>query len=145
MFPILRRRGFRFPRHFDDIERVFDTFLHEPRLWTNADNGLSMPLDVIEKEKEIVVRAELPGVDRNDIEIRLENNILTIRGEKHHEAHEETDNYHLLETSCGTFARAISLPSDVDAESVNADFDKGVLTVTLPKTEQAKSRQIKVT
>jgi len=145
MFPALRRHGLRFPRHFNDIERVFDTFLNEPRFWTNMGNDLSMPLDVIEKAKEIVVRAELPGVERKDIDIRLENNVLTIRGEKQHEAHEETDNYHLLETCCGTFARSISLPSDVDAENVNANFDKGVLTITLSKTEQAKSRQIKIT
>jgi HSP20 family protein len=103
------------------------------------------PVDVFEtKDHEIVLRAELPGLKREEIDIRVENSTLTLRGERKQEKEVTKENYHRIERAYGTFSRSFSLPSTVDTEKVSANFADGVLTVKLPTRDEAKPRQIQV-
>jgi HSP20 family protein len=100
--------------------------------------------DIFEDKDGIKIVAEIPGVKTEDIRLSMENNTLTIRGEKKQIAEEKTERVHRYERSYGVFERSFSLPSTVDAERVQADYDNGLLTVTLPKIERAKPREIQV-
>jgi HSP20 family protein len=101
--------------------------------------------DVVETEREIRVQVEMPGLKRDNIEVDVENNVLTIRGEKREERTEgQEGRYHLAERRWGTFARSFVLPRDVDADNIQASFEDGVLTVTIPKSEKARRRKIDV-
>lgn len=103
------------------------------------------PVDIFENgDQEIVLRAELPGVAKEDIDIRVENNTLTLKGERKREAEVKNEQYHRVERSYGTFSRSFSLPSRIDSEKVRADYRDGVLSITLPVKEEAKPRQISV-
>jgi HSP20 family protein len=103
------------------------------------------PVDIFQNDNhEIVLTAEIPGVRKEDLDIRVENNTLTIRGERKREQETAKENYHRVERLYGTFTRAFSLPSTVDNEKVNAEFKDGVLKVTLPARDEAKPRQIQV-
>lgn len=101
--------------------------------------------DVVETEREIRVQVEMPGLKRENIEVDVENNVLTIRGEKREERTEgQNGRYHLAERRWGTFARSFVLPRDVDADAIQATFEDGVLSVTIPKSEKARRRKIDV-
>ncbi len=103
------------------------------------------PVDIFENEKgEIVIRAELPGIKKEDIDLRVENGTLTIRGERRRDAEVTEDKYHRVERAYGAFARSFAVPGTVDAGAVSADYKNGVLTVVLPVREEAKPRQIQV-
>ena len=102
------------------------------------------PVDIQETENELVVKADVPDVEMKDIDVRLENGTLSIRGERKFESKKGEGGWHRVERSYGTFERAFSIPETVNAEAVKADYKNGVLTVTLPKKEIAKPRQIKV-
>ncbi len=102
------------------------------------------PVDVYEDENSIQVRLEVPGIDEKDIDIRLENNVLTVRGERKFEKEEKEDNFHRIERRYGSFTRSFTLPSTVNPEDVQADYDKGVLKIRLAKRAEAKPKQIKV-
>jgi HSP20 family protein len=130
----------------DAFDRLFDVF-SGPFGGTHGGSLMRAPeTDVIETQDEIRVQTEMPGLSRDDIELDLENNVLTIRGEKHEERTEDEreGRYHLAERRYGVFTRSFVLPRDVDAERIQADFENGVLTVTIPKSEQAKRRRIEV-
>jgi HSP20 family protein len=136
-------------RPFSDLEdlgsgvRLFqDTvnrLLSEPaaRPWAPA-------VDIIENENELLLKADLPGVDMKDIDIQIENGTLSLRGERKFESESKQGGYHRVERSYGTFARFFELPDTVNPEDVKADYKNGVLTVKLGKKEIAKPRQIKV-
>lgn len=101
--------------------------------------------DVMETEREIRVITEMPGLKRENIEIDVENNVLTVRGEKREERTEgEQGKWHLAERRYGTFARSFVLPRDVDADGIQAHFEDGVLTVSVPKSEKARRRRIEI-
>jgi len=100
--------------------------------------------DIYEDGEGIAVKAELPGVDRSDIDIQVENNVLTLRGERKREKEVKTENLCRTERSYGTFSRSFTLPITVDTEHIKAEYKDGVLHVTLPKVEEAKPRKIKV-
>jgi HSP20 family protein len=103
------------------------------------------PVDIYQtNEHEIVLKAEIPGVKKEDLELRVENNTLTIRGERKMESDVREEQYHRVERIYGAFTRSFSLPNTVDPERVRADFRDGVLSVTLPLREEAKPRQIQV-
>lgn len=102
------------------------------------------PVDVYEDEHNITVQAELPGIEEKDLDVRIENNVLTISGERKMENEEKKDNFHRIERSYGRFTRAFTLPSTVDTEHINAAFENGVLKVTMEKLEEAKPKQIKI-
>ena len=102
------------------------------------------PVDIQETEHELILKADVPDVEMKDIDVRMENGTLTLRGERKFEANKTEGGWHRVERSYGTFERAFTLPDTVNAEAVKADYKNGVLTVTLPKKEIAKPRQIKV-
>jgi len=107
--------------------------------------GLWQPLvDIYETESAIVIKAELPDVDQKDIEVRIEDNTLTLRGERKHSGEVKKENYHRIERYFGSFQRIFSLPANIQQDGVSAVCDKGVLTVTLPKREEDRPKQIKV-
>ena len=101
-------------------------------------------VDIYENEHELVVKADLPDVKPEDLDIRVENNILTIRGERKFEKKVDEKNYLRVERSYGSFARSFSLANTVNSEAIKADYKDGVLTLTIPKREEAKPKQIKV-
>ncbi len=100
--------------------------------------------DVEETDKAYVISAELPGIDDKDIDLTLKDNVLTLKGEKKSERKEKKKDYHLTERQYGSFRRSFRLPSDVDDKKINADFIKGVLKITLPKSASAQAKQRKI-
>lgn len=129
-----------------EMNRLFDNFFRTG--WQDDHTSLSVwtpAADVAERENEFHVAIELPGVEKNDISITLESNVLTIRGTKKTEKEEEGREYHRVERRYGSFHRSFSLPAPVQAEKINATFKDGMLNITLPKAEDAKPKQIAVT
>src|SRR4051794_36289681 len=122
-------------RHFQD---VVNRFLNEPNLrpWTPA-------VDILETENELLLKMDVPDISLKDVDIRLENDTLTIKGDRKFEQ-PGGKGYHRIERNYGTFARSFTLPNTVEIERVKADYKAGVLTVILPKKEVAKPRSIKV-
>ena len=102
------------------------------------------PVDIYEDEHNITLKLEVPGIEQNDIDVRVENNTLTVRGERKFEKDVKEENYHRIERSYGSFSRSFSLPQTVDPHKVEAEYKQGVLTVRLPLREEAKPRQVKV-
>ena len=127
-----------------DVNRAFDNFWNRfNRPFDGLDGFLSVgtpSTDVSESDDEIEVSVELPGMDEKDIEVSLTNDVLTIRGEKKAEKEEKRKGYYLSERSYGSFFRSIPLPPVVDTNKVTAEFNKGVLTVSLPKSAEAKAQ-----
>ena len=132
--------------HFDPLanirlfEDAFNRFLTEPasnRPWAPA-------VDIYETEDELVLKADLPEVDLKDIDVRVENQTLTVAGERKFEKKDNTKGFHRIERNYGNFVRSFAVPNTFDTEKISAAFNNGVLTVTLPKKEAAKPRQIKV-
>jgi HSP20 family protein len=101
-------------------------------------------VDIYEQDTNIVIKAELPGVDPKDVDIRLDNNILTIKGERKLDNEVKKENYHRVERAYGVFTRSFTLPSGVDANAIKAEYKDGVLRLTLPKREEAKPKQIQI-
>ena len=128
----------RMNRLFDDAGRGWRA--DEPA----ATTSWSPSVDIFETEGEIIVKAELPGLERKDIVLHLENNVLTLRGERKFEKETKEENYHRIERSYGNFNRSFSIPATVDEEKIRADYKDGVLNIALPKKEQAKPKQIKI-
>jgi len=122
------------------FEDAVTRMLSEPR----TGRPWSPAVDIVETENELVLKADLPDVKLEDIDIRVENETLTLKGERRFEKDEKAKGYHRIERSYGTFVRSFSVPSTVDAERVSAEYKNGVLAVTLPKKEAAKPRQVKV-
>jgi HSP20 family protein len=127
-----------------EMDRLFDRFL-EPRWDEFFTTGEWAPsLDLSETKDALVVKAEIPGMDSKDVQITLQEQLLTIKGEKKQEKEEKDARYHRVERSWGAFTRAIRLPVAVDGEKVSANFKNGLLTVTLPKTPAAKGATIPI-
>ena len=101
-------------------------------------------VDISETKDSFVVKAELPGLDAKDVNVSLSGNILTIKGEKKKEEKEKDEHHHSIERFYGSFQRSFQLPTSVKGDKINASFDKGVLKVTLPKTEEAKKKEIEI-
>jgi len=103
------------------------------------------PVDVIEKGGDLILRVEIPGIDEKDIDLKLEGNILTLKGEKKLEDRKDKDSYHRLESYYGSFTRSFTLPDSVDRDAIKADFKNGILTITVPQRPEVKPREIPVT
>ena len=102
------------------------------------------PVDIYADEHNIVLKVEVPGIDQKDLDVRIENNTITIRGERKFEKETKEENYHRVERRYGSFQRSFGLPNTVNSENVTADYDNGILKVTLAKRAEAKPKQIKV-
>lgn len=133
-----------------EMNQLFDDFFGDwgmqwsgPRwsgLRSQADAG-AVSVDVAEDENEVRVVADVPGMEEKDIEVELNDNLLTIHGEKHHERDEKKRNYHLVERTYGAFHRSIPLPGGLEEEQAKARFKNGVLTVTIPKSAEARTQR----
>jgi len=128
-----------------EVDRLFDDFARST-LAMAGDGSLMPSMDITETEKEFVITAELPGLERKDVEISLEDNVLTIRGEKKSETKpdDKNKNVHVSERSYGVFYRVLELPTKVDPSSVQATMSKGVLKITIPKPARPESKKIEV-
>ena len=122
------------------FEDAFNRFLSEPQ----GNRPWSPSVDIYETENELVLKADLPDVDQKDIDVRVENQTLTIAGERKFEQKENVKGYHRIERSYGSFVRSFAVPNTFDTDHIAAQYKNGVLSVTLPKKEAAKPRQIKV-
>lgn len=137
---------------FEQMDRVFDDFFG--RGWLRpfrferpmlSEFDWKLPkVDVMDRKDDVVVRAEMPGVKKEDIEVSVSGNTLTIKGESKHEEKEEKGDYWRCEISRGAFSRTLALPAEVDESKVKAEMKNGVLELTLPKVEKAKRRTIKI-
>ncbi len=101
-------------------------------------------VDIFETDNEVVVKAEMPGMNANDIDVRLEDNVLTLKGERHFEKDAKEENYHRIEREYGTFTRSFALPRTVNGDKVSAEYRDGILKIVLPKKEETKPKAIKV-
>ena len=150
---IAPRRPFMDLANWDrDMDRMFEDFFGRrmrpwwPERWFRADEmEFKAPVvDLFEEKDDIVVKAELPGMEKDNIEVNLTDHTLTIKGEKKKAEEVKEENYYRSERSYGSFMRAIELPREVHADKVKATFKNGVLEIRVPKTEEAKAKEIKV-
>ena len=131
-----------------EMNRLFNTFFDS----RTASHGAGRPvarrwtpaLDVVETDEHYVLRADLPGLSESDVKIELEENVLTISGERKAEHQERKGGYYRVERSSGSFSRSLTLPEGVDADGIKAGFDNGVLEVSIPKPEQHKPRKVQI-
>jgi HSP20 family protein len=128
----------------DQVNRLFNETMFRGPGEGAALTTWAPAVDIYETPNELVVKADLPDVNEKDIDVRVENNLLTISGERKFEKNISEDNYLRVERSYGAFSRSFSLPNTVNAESINAEYKNGVLTVKVPKREESKPRQVKV-
>jgi HSP20 family protein len=129
-----------------EMEDMFDRFFGDwswPR-WPGAARGGGPSVDMVDKKDEVLLRADLPGLEQKDIEVHVEEGMLTIRGERKEEKEVKEEEYYFSERWAGSFSRSLALPPGVDSEKVKATFKNGVLEVHLPKTQQAKGKRIEV-
>jgi HSP20 family protein len=127
------------------MNRLFnDSFSPVTSQESLAAGSFVPPVDVYEDEQGIRLKVEVPGIDEKDIDIRLENNLLTLRGERKIEKETKEENYHRIERSYGSFTRSFTLPNSVNPDEVKASYSKGVLTINLGKRAEARPKQIKV-
>src|ERR1700674_3077196 len=127
------------------MNRLFsDSFGPEAQDQSLAASGFAPPVDVYEDEHNITLKIEVPGIDEKDIDVRIENNTLTVHGERKFEKEEKEENFRRVERQYGEFTRSFTLPSSVDPGQVTAHYDKGVLKINLAKKAEAKPKQIKV-
>ena len=141
---------------FDEMDRAFDTLFHRGWLrpfreawpeWARFEEtlGFTAPrVDVIDREEEVLVRAEVPGVEKKDLHVELTGQLLTIKGERRQEEKEEKGEIFRTEIATGSFSRTIRMPEDVDIEKAKAEFKDGMLEVHLPKTHRTERRRIEV-
>ena len=129
----------------DRFKRLFgrDDFWNTEGVTTGGE--WAPVVDIIENDKALTVKAELPGIEAKDVAVTIDNNVLTLKGERHLKKEVEKENYHRMERAYGTFARSFVLPAFVDAENIKAEFKNGLLLVTVPKKANAKTRAVEVT
>ena len=129
----------------EEVNRLFSTNMTRAFDDEGIGRGAWAPsVDIYENKDQIVLEAELPGMNQEDFDLSIENNVITLRGERKFEKTDETDNYHRVERSYGAFTRSFTLPQTVSAEGATAEYNNGVLRVTLPKREETKARRIQV-
>ncbi len=129
----------------DEVNRMFEGFFDRGTRQIE-DGGMWLPAtDIYETKDDVVVSLELPGMKRDDIKVSVQDNILTIRGEKHQEKEDKDTNYHRLERNYGFFTRSFSLPTMVKADKIKAAYENGILRVELPKAEEVKPKEIPIT
>ncbi len=128
----------------DQMNRLFENTLFRGRSDESALTTWAPAVDIYETENALVVKADLPDVNEKDLDIQVENNILTIRGERKFERDVKEDNYLRVERAYGSFSRSFSLGNTLNTEAIKAEYRDGVLTLTIPKREEAKPKQVKV-
>jgi HSP20 family protein len=128
-----------------EMDRLWDDYFGSGRRGLQPMTTEFAPaVDVKETDTQVVVKAEVPGIEAKDINISVTGDVLTIKGEKKSEREEKEENYHVVERSYGSFSRSLGLPAAVDLDNIEASYDKGVLTVTCPKKEEVKPKAIEI-
>jgi HSP20 family protein len=132
----------------NEMNRLFNTFFDTPTTG-NGGNGTTLrrwipPMDLVETDEHFVLKADLPGLDEGDVNIEVEDNVLTVSGERKAEHEDKREGYVRVERAYGSFRRSLTLPEGIDAEAVTASFEKGVLEVRIPKPEQRKPRKVAI-
>lgn len=125
-----------------EMEDMFGRLPQWP--WGDRERGWAPAVDMIDQKEELILRADLPGLDEKDIEVTVQDGTLTVRGERKEEKEEKKEDYYYSERSYGAFARTLMLPTNVDPDKVRATFSKGVLEVHLPKAKEAKGKKVEV-
>src|SRR5215468_3075291 len=129
----------------DRLNRLFrESYGPEGREESLTTTNFAPPVDVYEDEHNVTLKIEVPGIDEKDIDVRIENNQLTVHGERKFEKEEKEENFRRVERQYGSFTRSFTLPNTVDTEHVQANYDKGILKIQLAKKAEAKPKQIKV-
>jgi len=126
----------------DDMDRLFSTFFGRQR--EEMDGFWSPTVDIEEDNESFLVKAEIPGLKKEDIKISVRGNLLSVSGERKHESEIKDKTFHRIERSYGKFSRTITLPSDVESDKVKATYKDGILTIILPKPESLKQKEIEV-
>lgn len=144
-----RRRGISRLKDLLDMRSELDEMFEDFFNWGKSGEELSTmkwspSVDISENDESIVINAEIPGMNKEDINVSVKNDTLTIKGEKKKEREEEDENYHVVERSYGRFQRSFTLPDNVKSDEINANYKDGVLNITIPKTEEATSKEVKV-
>jgi len=127
-----------------EINRLFNSFFDTPVSAGEAGRRWLPAMDLVEADDHYVLRADLPGLSEDDVKIEVEDNVLTVSGERKAEHEQRGEGYHRLERSYGAFSRALTLPEGVDPAAVQASFDRGVLEVHIPKPEERKPRRVSI-
>ena len=146
---IVRFEPFRDQVTFQDrMSRIFDDAFRASRGASEEEWALggswAPSVDIYEQDGNLVLKAELPGIDPKDVDVRVENNVLTLSGERKLDSEVKKENYHRVERSYGAFSRSFTLPNVVDTDKIKAEFKDGVLRLVLPKKEEAKPKQISI-
>ena len=131
-------------REFNTLPSRFGGFFAKDWNLPVSTTAWNPSVDIFENENEVVFKAELPGMNAKDIEVRLENNVLVLKGERHFEKEAKEENYHRVEREYGTFSRSFALPTPVNADNITAEYKDGVLKIVLPKKEEMKPKPIKI-
>ena len=129
---------------WSDPSRLFEDFFNDFRTVSDDRQSWMPPVDILEKDGNLVLRAEVPGMEEKDIDLKLEGNVLTLKGERKLSKEDKQNNYHRVESFYGTFARSFTLPETVDVEKIKAEYKHGVLTITLPQKPEVRPREIPV-
>jgi len=127
-----------------EMDRLWENFFVERPLGKIWEREWAPSLDMSETKDNFVVKAEVPGKDAKHIDISLTGDVLTIRGEKRQEKEEKEEDYHLVERSYGSFSRSVRLPAEVESNKIKASYKNGILAITLPKSEKAKAKEVKI-
>jgi HSP20 family protein len=127
-----------------EMNRLFNTMFESPTVGNGGTRRWSPAMDLLETEDHFVLRADLPGMREEDVAIELEDNVLTVSGERKADHEENGEGFYRVERAFGSFSRSLTLPRGIDAEAVNAGFTNGVLEVRIPKPEQRKPRKIAI-
>ncbi len=127
-----------------EMDRLWNEFFGRETLPEPFETEWVPALDISETKDAVIVRADVPGIDPDDLEITISGNVLTIRGEKKQEREEKGENFYRIERSYGSFVRSVQIPTDIDPEKIEATYKNGVLKITLPKKAEAKGKQIPV-
>jgi HSP20 family protein len=126
------------------IDRLFEEFPYEWPTFSKSMDEVIAPMDIFESDKGYEIEAELPGMNKNDIEVNVTDRVLTIKGEKSDERKEEKKGARILERSYGSFERSFTLPEDAEPEKIEAKYENGVLKLVIPKRPESKSKKVKV-
>jgi HSP20 family protein len=127
-----------------EVNRLFDTFFGGAPANGRGLRRWVPPMDLVETEDHLILRADLPGLDSEDVNIEVKDSVLTVSGERRTEHEEKTDGFYRVERAFGTFSRSMSLPSRIDADRITASFEKGVLEVRIPKPEERKPHRVEI-
>jgi HSP20 family protein len=138
------RRGLELWRPFSDLQTEINRLFGDSFRDIPATRGFVPAVDVLEKEDQITVKADLPGMNRDDLQVTVHDGVLTIRGSREHSEEVKEDNFSHVERSSGTFARSVQLPVEVESTKISASYKDGVLTIEAPKSAEARPRTIDV-